>query len=81
MGAIPMAAVGFRLQGKAAKNNTRRTGPSLSFVAVVKTAFPRVTLGKSAAESQVAAIDIAEFMKSWRGTLGVGARIAGGCLR
>jgi hypothetical protein len=39
----------------------------------------RVTLGKSAAESQ-AAIDIAQFMKSRR-TLGVGVRIAGICLR
>jgi hypothetical protein len=30
----------------------------------------------SAAESQAATIDIAQFLKSWRGTLGVGARIA-----
>jgi|SRR5882724_1675621 len=42
---------------------------------------PRVTLGKSAAELQAAAIDIAQFMKSTLGILGVGARFAGFCLR
>jgi hypothetical protein len=64
MGAIPWQRSDFDCNEKLPKNNTKRTGPSLSFVAAVKTAFPRVTLGKSAAESQVAAIDIAEFMKS-----------------
>jgi hypothetical protein len=34
-----------------------------------------------AAESQAAAVDIAEFMKSRRRILAVGVRIAGVCLR
>jgi hypothetical protein len=40
MSAIAMAAVGFPLQRKATKNNSKHTGPNLSFVAAVKTAPP-----------------------------------------
>jgi hypothetical protein len=74
-----MAAVGFLLQRKAAREfEAYRT--ALFFRRSGEDGAPRVTLGKSAAESQ-AAIDIAQFMQSWRGALGVGARIADFVLR
>ena len=76
MSAIAMVAVGFLLQRKAAKEfEAYRT--ALFFRRSGEDGSPEYTLGKSAAESQTAAIDIAQFMKSRRGILGVGARITG----